>query len=30
MKRMSADKRYSRLRPIQDGTGAVRAILAEV
>lgn len=30
MKRMSADRRYARLRPIQDGAGAVRAILAEV
>jgi len=29
MKRLSADKRYSRLRPIEDAAGAVRAIVAE-
>jgi release factor glutamine methyltransferase len=29
MKRLSGDKRYSRLRSIEDGSGAVRAIVAE-
>jgi len=29
MKRLAGDKRYSRLRPIEDGAGAVRAIVAE-
>jgi release factor glutamine methyltransferase len=29
MKRLSGDKRYSHLRPIEDGAGAVRAIVAE-
>lgn len=29
MKRLCADKRYSRLRPIMDAGGAVRAIVAE-
>ena len=30
LKRLSADRRYSRLRPIQDRAGAIRAIVAEV
>ena len=30
LKRLSADKRYSRLRPVQDAAGAIRAIVAEV
>lgn len=30
VKRLSADKRYSALRPIRDRTGAIRAILAHV